>query len=68
MSAVLTFAPSVSGGRECGSFTIPDDIIVESEEVFSLELTTMDQDVVFFNGRSAEVTVTDNDGILIHVH
>lgn len=66
MSSDLTFSPSATGGRECGSFTISDDDIVENEEVFSLELTTRDQAVVFLNARSADVTVTDNDGMLSH--
>ena len=57
---VLTFSPGVN--ESCTTvFPIVDDSVLESDEVFSVTLSTTDSDVSL-DPASATVTILDNDG------
>ena len=60
---VLTFSPGVN--ESCTTvFPIVDDSVLESNEVFSVTLSTTDSDVSL-DPISATVTILDNDGKII---
>ena len=57
---VLTFSPGVN--ESCTTIIpIVDDSVLESDEVFSVTLSTTDSDVSL-DPASATVTILDNDG------
>ena len=59
-SAVLTFDESTS--RSCGSIPIILDDIIESEEFFSVSISTTERDVILSRGTLVRVTITDSSG------
>ena len=60
---VLTFSPGVN--ESCTTIIpIVDDSVLESDEVFSVTLSTTDSDVSL-DPASATVTILDNDGKII---
>ena len=60
---VLTFSPGVN--QSCTTIIpIVDDSVLESDEVFSVTLSTTDSDVSL-DPISATVTILDNDGKII---
>ena len=51
---------------QCTEISIEDDTILESDEVFSVQLSTLDQDV-FLTLSMATVTIEDNDSELCNL-
>lgn len=59
----LTFIPG--GPNEIDvPIQIFEDSLIENTETLSVELTTTDQDIVFPNGKTASITIDDDDGTL----
>ena len=58
VTAQLTFQATVT--LQCSSISIVDDTILENDEVFSVQLSTLDQDVNL-TPSTATVTIEDND-------
>ena len=46
----------------CRNITVPDDIIVESSEIFTITVETSNANDVFMGPTTAMVTIADNDG------
>ena len=61
---VLTFQSAAVS--QCTEISIEDDTILESDEVFSVQLSTLDQDV-FLTLSMATVTIEDNDSELCNL-
>ena len=59
VTAQLTFQATVA--LQCSSISIVDDNILESDEVFSVQLSTLDPDVNLTTS-TATVTIENNDG------
>ena len=59
VTAQLVFQSTVT--LQCRSIPITDDTILENDEVFSVQLSTLDQDVIL-TFSTATVTIEDNDG------
>ena len=51
--------------RQCRNISIVDDTALESDEVFSVNLTTVDLSVVLSPNIST-VLIVDNDGMCVH--
>ena len=56
----IVFSPEITG-LQCQFFTITNDTILESDEMFVVALSTMDQDVIL-NPSTTSVTILDDDG------
>ena len=56
----IIFSPGMTG-PQCQSISITDDSILESDEVFVVALSTMDQNVIL-NPSNTTVTILDDDG------
>ena len=59
ITAELTFQATVA--LQCSSISIVDDNILENDEVFSVQLSTLDPDVNVTRS-TATVTIVNNDG------
>jgi hypothetical protein len=59
----LTFNPGDPQERNV-PIQILEDTLIENTETLSVELTTTDTDIVFSNGNTASITITDDDGML----
>lgn len=63
---VLTFnTGSVSGQRQCTTFTIIDDDLLEGDENFQVSLDSPTGGANLDDPTSATVTITDNDSALL---
>ena len=58
----VEFVPSVSPMTVCVSIVVIDDEDVEEEEMFRLELSTLQEQVLLGEPSSAAVTIVDNEG------
>ena len=61
----VTFQPATSTSPVCVNISIMDDSTLESDEVFTVRLTSSDVDVVIGSIQEANVTISDNDGKMI---
>ena len=62
ISVSLTFLPgSVPGVQECTQIEIIDDQLVESNEAFTISLSSTDTEINLAPGNGS-VTILDNDG------
>ena len=57
---LLTFLSGVN--LQCASISIIDDAVLESNEDFTVQLTSQDTAATTINLNSTDVTITDNDG------
>ena len=64
VTAQLTFQPSQADVPQCEDVPIQEDTILETNESFTVELSTTDPDVIL-SPENATVTITDNDGMCI---
>ena len=60
----LTFQPSQANVPQCEDVPIQEDIILETNESFTVELSTTDPDVIL-DPQSATVTIMDDDSMCI---
>ena len=60
----LTFQPSQADVPQCEDVPLQEDTILETNESFTVELSTTDP-VVILDPQSATVTITDNDSMCI---
>lgn len=60
----LVFGPGSTQGRECGAFSLIDDLIVEATEMFNVLLNTFDSQVnINDTASSSVIVITDSDGM-----
>ena len=59
----LTFSPAGSLQRDV-SIQILEDNLIENTETLLLTLTTTDTDIAFPNGRTAVISISDDDGMV----
>ena len=64
VTAQLTFQPSQADVPQCEDVPIQQDTILETNESFTVELSTTDLDVIL-DPQSATVTIMDNDSMYI---
>ena len=64
VTAQLIFQPSQADVPQCEDVPILEDTILETNEFFTVELSTTDP-VVILSPQSATVTITDNDSMYI---
>ena len=62
----MTFPSGSNSSSICENVTIINDNVLEGEETFSIELTSMDTAVILGNNRTV-ITITDNDGIALYI-
>ena len=60
VTAQLTFQPSQADVPQCEDVPIQEDTILETNESFTVELSTTDPDVIL-DPQSATVTIFDDD-------
>ena len=60
MTAQLTFQPSQADVPQCVDVPIQEDTVLETNEFFTVELSTTDP-VVILSPQSATVTIFDDD-------
>ena len=63
LQANLVFEPATT--QQCRNISIVDDTALESDEVFSVNLTTVDLSVVL-RPNTSTVVIIDNDGMCVH--
>ena len=64
VTAQLTFQPSQADVPQCEDVPLQEDTILETNESFTVELSTTDP-VVVLDPQSATVTIMDNDSMCI---
>ena len=64
VTAQLTFQPSQADVPQCEDVPIQEDTILETNESFTVELSTTDLDVILAP-QSATVTIMDDDSMCI---
>jgi len=57
---VLTFAPKEN--NKTFSIKIIDDKLIEDQENFCVEITSMDQDICEINPKKSEIFIIEDDG------
>ena len=64
LEQIVTFQSNVH--RACENVVIVDDDVVEDTEVFQIDVSSSDPDVILGQFSSATITVLDDDGTVLY--
>jgi len=58
----VVFDPTTTQGRECGTISILDDVVLEASEIFEILLNTINPDVIINStANTSVIVITDDD-------